>query len=150
MSLGERFTDFMELINKCDYVLFLCTPTYQEKADKGVGGVKYEKNIITAELYEKGNERKFIPVLFSGIWNESLPIWAKGKLGIDYREESDKEFIKLLDHFKENAKGNDDKVHLHKRTKEFYIEKKRFIWIICTLCLLTFWLLYYVFSIKQI
>lgn len=148
MSLGERFTDFMEMINKCDYVLFLCTPTYQEKADSGVGGVKFEKNIITVELYEKGNERKFIPVLFSGIWNESLPIWAKGKLGIDYREESDKEFIKLLDHFKENAEGNDDNVHLHKRTKEFYIQKKSFIWIICTLCLLTFGLLYYGFFHK--
>lgn len=64
MALGERFTDFMELINQSDYVFFICTPTYKEKADRGVGGVKYEKNIITAELYENGNEKKFIPVLF--------------------------------------------------------------------------------------
>ena len=102
MPLGERFTDFMEMINKSDYVLFLCTPIYKEKADKGLGGVKYEKNIITAELYREGNERKFIPVLFSGTWEESMPIWADGKKGIDYTKESDEEFKNLLINFKNN------------------------------------------------
>ena len=102
MKLGERFTDFMELIDKSDYVLFICTPVYKEKSDKGLGGVKYEKNIITADLYEKRNERKFIPVLFSGTWNTSLPIWAKGKLGIDYTKEADKNFQKLLSSLKED------------------------------------------------
>lgn len=100
MPLGERITDFMEMINKSEYVLFLCTPKYKEKADKGLGGVKYEKNIITAELYEKGNERKFIPILFSGTWSESMPIWATGKLGIDYTKESDEEFQILLNNIK--------------------------------------------------
>ena len=107
MPLGERFTDFMELIDISDYVLFLCTPKYKEKADKGLGGVKYEKNIITAELYEKGNERKFIPVLFSGTWNESLPIWAKGKLGIDYTREADDEFNRLLRNIQLNGVKSD-------------------------------------------
>lgn len=102
MPLGERITDFMEMINKSNYVLFLCTPIYKEKADKGLGGVKYEKNIITAELYREGNERKFIPVLFSGTWKESMPIWADGKLGIDYTNESDEEFQKLLKNFEKN------------------------------------------------
>lgn len=102
MPLGERITDFMELIDKSDYVLFICTPTYKEKSDKGVGGVKYEKNIITAKLYENRNEKNFIPILFSGTWNTSLPIWAKGKLGIDYTKEFDKEFQRLLDHLKED------------------------------------------------
>lgn len=103
MPLGERFTDFMEMISRSDYVLFVCTPKYKEKADLGKGGVKYEKNIITAELYEKGNETKFIPVLFSGTWNESLPIWAKGKKGIDYTRESNSEFNKLLGHLQSNS-----------------------------------------------
>lgn len=102
MPLGERITDFMEMINRSEYVLFLCTPKYKEKADLGLGGVKYEKNIITAELYEKRNETKFIPVLFSGTWNESLPIWAKGKLGIDYTREDFREFDKLLNHLQSN------------------------------------------------
>jgi len=102
MPLGERITDFMEMITKSEYVLFLCTPKYKEKADKGLGGVKCEKNIITAELYRKGNESKFIPILFSGTWEESMPIWADGKLGIDYTKESDEELQKLLDNFKKN------------------------------------------------
>lgn len=58
MPLGERITDFMEIINKSEYVLLLCTPIYKEKADNGVGGITYEKHIITAQLYEKGNEEK--------------------------------------------------------------------------------------------
>ncbi len=102
MKLGERFTDFMELIDESNYVLFICTPTYKEKSDKGLGGVKYEKNIITADLYEKRNERKFIPILFTGTWKTSLPIWAGGKLGIDYTKESDIEFQRLLNHLKED------------------------------------------------
>lgn len=106
IPLGERFTDFMELINTCDYVLFLCTPQYKYKADQGLGGVKYEKNIITAELYEKGNEVKFIPILFSGTWKDSMPIWAKGKIGIDYRKESDIELRKLLSHITSSSNKN--------------------------------------------
>lgn len=103
MALGERVTDFMEMISRSEYVLFICTPKYKEKADLGKGGVKFEKNIITAELYERGNETKFIPVLFSGTWDESLPIWAKGKLGIDYTKEDDKEFDKLISHLQSNS-----------------------------------------------
>ncbi len=115
MALGERFTDFMELINQSDYVFFICTPTYKEKADRGVGGVKYEKNIITAELYENGNEKKFIPVLFSGTWSESLPVWAKGKLGIDYSGESDEAFYRLLTNLRG---GHTDEAEVRNKKKK--------------------------------
>lgn len=135
MPLGERITDFMEMINKSEYVLFLCTPKYKEKADKGLGGVKYEKNIITAELYEKGNETKFIPVLFSGVWKESLPIWANGKLGIDYTNEDDKEFDKLVNHLKSNKTENGIstmKTQNHILPIMIY-KKTKYIFLICIL-----------------
>ncbi len=117
MPLGERITDFMELIDESDYVLFICTPTYKEKSDKGVGGVKYEKNIITAKLYENRNEKNFIPILFSGTWDTSLPIWAKGKLGIDYTKESDKEFQKLLCHLEKNNLCENIKIGIKSKKK---------------------------------
>ena len=115
MPLGERITDFMELIDKSDYVLFICTPTYKEKSDKGVGGVKYEKNIITAKLYENRNEKNFIPILFSGTWDTSLPIWAKGKLG------SDKEFQKLLCHLEKNDLCENIEIGIKSKKKSDFV-----------------------------
>lgn len=138
MPLGERITDFMEMINRSEYVLFLCTPKYKEKADIGLGGVKYEKNIITAELYEKGNERKFIPILFSSTWQEALPIWAKGKLGVDYTKESDKEFDKLINHLKANTlkgyNGIKESIY-HIPVAKIYI-KRNYIFLIFVLCII--------------
>lgn len=97
MVLGDRITTFMEQsVCDSDIVLLICTPQYKGKADKRKGGVGFENTIITGELFESENERKFIPVLFSGSWAESLPNWAKGKLGIDlsnfetYNSEVDK------------------------------------------------------------
>lgn len=70
-------------VTNCEVVLFICTPYYKQKADSRIGGVGYKNTIISAELYETQNEQKFIPVLFSGSWKDTTPIWAKGKLGID-------------------------------------------------------------------
>lgn len=81
---GDRFTKFMEdSIRECDVILLICTPLYKQKADSRISGVGYENNIFTAELYETQCENKFIPVLFEGTWKESVPIWAKGKIGVN-------------------------------------------------------------------
>ncbi len=83
-SLGDRLPHFMEQsITTADYVLIICTPLYKEKADNRKGGVGYEGHIITEELYSKGNERKFIPVVRKGSFDESMPTFLAGKLGID-------------------------------------------------------------------
>lgn len=84
LLLGDHMTVFMERsISESNHVLFVCTPRYKEKAGKREGGVGYEENIITGEVLEMRNHRKFIPVLASGTWKESLPTWAIGKLGSD-------------------------------------------------------------------
>lgn len=84
LSLGERLARFMlKSINTCDYVLFACTPEYKRKADGNDGGVGFENVIITEDVYIQKNEKKFIPVKFSGTWAESLPQWAIGKNGVD-------------------------------------------------------------------
>lgn len=111
LQFGDRITSFMEnSIAKCNVVLFVCTPTYKLKADCRVGGVGYENSIITGELYESHNERKFIPVLFSGSWQESLPVWAKGKLGVDLSNPANFQanYVKLLDTLFKNDKPIDD------------------------------------------
>lgn len=83
-SLGDRLPHFMERsITAADYVLIICTPLYKKKADNRKGGVGYEGHIITEELYSKGNERKFIPVVRKGSFNAAMPTFLAGKLGID-------------------------------------------------------------------
>ena len=106
LGLGSRTQLFMEKsISESDIVLFICTPNYKKRADNRIAGVGYENNVITSELYETCNEEKFIPVLFSGTWKTSLPIWAKGKVGINLSSRSiyKSEYHKLLSNLRNNS-----------------------------------------------
>ena len=87
LSLGDRLPQFMEQsVANADYVLIICTPTYKKKSDARKGGVGYEGHIISGELFEKGNERKFIPVIRKGNVSNALPISLSGKLAIDLKD----------------------------------------------------------------
>ena len=104
LELGKRIPSFMEEgLRKCDQVLFICTPKYKAKADGRDGGVGYETNVITGDLYRSHNDMKYIPVLFDGGWTDSLPVWASGKLGADLRNDNMREFEKLLDALRDPA-----------------------------------------------
>lgn len=84
LSLGDRLPQFMEeSITNADYVLIICTPTYKKKSDERKGGVGYEGHIISGELFSRGNERKFIPVIRKGSAKTSIPNSLLAKLGID-------------------------------------------------------------------
>ena len=39
-----------------DYDLTICTTQYKEKSDKRIGGVGYEGDIMTGEVFTKRNE----------------------------------------------------------------------------------------------
>ncbi len=98
LTLGKRIPSFMEeSLRECSRVLFICTPNYKAKADGRDGGVGYETNVITGDVYRSHNDLKYIPVLFEGGWDASMPLWASGKLGADLREENIREYEKLLD-----------------------------------------------------
>ncbi|KKK78010.1 hypothetical protein LCGC14_2847860, partial [marine sediment metagenome] len=85
---GDQLPDFMEKsIREADYVLIFCTPNYKNKSEKREGGVGYEGDIITGELFQKQNQRKFIPVLCRGEWDESAPSWLFGKYYIDLKSD---------------------------------------------------------------
>lgn len=89
VSLGDRLPKFMEeAITKSDYVMIICTPSYKEKADKRESGVGYEGHIISEELMSNHNERKFIPLIRKGTIKEAFPTFLKGKLGINFTNES--------------------------------------------------------------
>lgn len=81
---GDQLPEFMEReIRENDYVLIICTPKYKQKLDNRSGGVGYEGDIMTGEIYSKGNHRKFIPILARGTWEDAAPSWLKGKYFID-------------------------------------------------------------------
>lgn len=147
---GDRLQGFMECaIANSDIILYICTPNYKYRADNRISGVGYENNIITAELFESHNERKFIPILFTGTWEDSLPIWSKGKLGIDLSKSSVRtsEYMRLLKTLKnldkhESSYANSISTN-HRRSKERERKRKKklqkcFAGIIFLFCILFF------------
>jgi hypothetical protein len=57
---GDQLPEFIEReIRDNDYVLIICTPKYKDKSDKRIGGVGYEGDIMTGEVFTKQNHRKF-------------------------------------------------------------------------------------------
>ena len=85
---GRDIPNYMETsIRECEYVLLICTPKFQGKANIGKGGVGYEKNIVTGEIWSGSPDRKFIPVV-KGDPENSLPSYLKSKIFIDFRDES--------------------------------------------------------------
>ena len=81
---GDQLPEFMERqIRENHYVLIICTPNYRLKSDGRKGGVGYEGDIMTAEVHNQRNHRKFIPILARGTWEDAAPSWLKGKYYID-------------------------------------------------------------------
>ena len=89
LELGDRLPQFMEKeITRANYVLIICTPNYKEKADNRQSGVGYEGHIIAGELFQKQNERKFIPIIRKGEIEECFPTYLLSKLGIDFKDDN--------------------------------------------------------------
>ena len=83
---GDQLPEFMEReITRSQYILIICTPHYRARARKPSGGVRYEGDIMTAEVLgtnSRQKQRKFIPILRTGSWKQSAPSWLQGKYRI--------------------------------------------------------------------
>ena len=83
---GDQLPEFMEkAIRGNDFVLIICTPRYKDRSDRRIGGVGYEGDIMTAEVLTTGNQRKFIPILRTGEWQDAAASWLLGKNYIDLK-----------------------------------------------------------------
>jgi len=81
---GDQMPHFMEKsVRENDFVLIICTPKYKSKSEDRIGGVGYEGDIMTAEVLQTSNHRKFIPILKSGTKETSIPSWLQGKYYVD-------------------------------------------------------------------
>lgn len=89
---GDDLPRFMEInLAAADRVLMICTDNYVAKADKGAGGVGYEKMIVTSDLLSHIDSNKVIPI----IRQESTchtPIFLRTKLFIDFSKNDNHEF----------------------------------------------------------
>lgn len=89
---GDDLPHFMETnLVSCDRVLMVCTENYVEKANSGIGGVGYEKMIVTSSLLKRINETKVIPIIRQ-ISTKVVPTFLKTKLYIDFSNPRDFEY----------------------------------------------------------
>lgn len=89
---GDDLPHFMEthLLNS-DWILMICTDKYVDKANSGIGGVGYEKMIVTSDLMRNIDSNKVIPIVRQkGTLN--VPTFLKTKLFIDFSHFDDFEF----------------------------------------------------------
>jgi hypothetical protein len=84
---GDEHVFMEQGIESSDFVIVVCTPTYAERANNREGGVGYESMVIRGALADQIDSRKCIPVLRSGDWKSSRPIFLKSKYGVDLRND---------------------------------------------------------------
>lgn len=89
---GDDLPKFMEVnLARADRVLMICTDNYVAKGDNGMGGVGYEKMIVTSELLSHIDSNKVIPI----IKQESdcnTPRFLRTKLFINFSKQDNYEF----------------------------------------------------------
>lgn len=99
IQLGSNIMQFMEKgLTNSDRVLVVCTDNYNQKSNGGLGGVGYEKNILTAELFANQDTAKFIPCIRGVAGAVKTPICLGGRAYIDFSDDLkfDQNFKSLL------------------------------------------------------
>lgn len=90
LPAGGDLPSFMHSMASADRVLTVCTPSYVTKANKGQGGVGYERMILTAQLMKDVNLEKIIPIVRMNTKEEaSVPVFLGSKLYVNFREDAD-------------------------------------------------------------
>lgn len=90
LFLGSDLPAFMEGgLSDADRVIAICSENYTEKANKGLGGVGYEKMILTASLMKNINSNKIIPLIRNNNIDEATPVFLSTKLYIDFGNDND-------------------------------------------------------------
>lgn len=85
---GQDINYFMESVltsNAIDAVIIVCNKDYAEKANKRLGGVGYESEMILSEIRNDPLQRKYIPVVIEHDGNGELPLpnFLKSRLCVD-------------------------------------------------------------------
>ncbi|WP_135080982.1 toll/interleukin-1 receptor domain-containing protein [Terasakiella sp. SH-1] len=87
LTAGGDVPAFMEKqLKESDFILLICTENYVTKANEGLGGVGYEKMIVTSELISNINQKKFIPIVRQQSAT-NVPTFISSKLYVDFSDD---------------------------------------------------------------
>lgn len=132
VGLGDDLGSFMEKsVALSDRIIMVCTDTYVAKANDGLGGVGYEKMIMTAEYMNKVNTKKVIPLIRQN-GTHIVPTFLNSRLHINFSREDEFElqFDNLLREiheaplFKEPPVGNNPFESVTEKPAESITDKK--------------------------
>jgi len=85
---GQDMSMFMQRgISESDRVVLVCTESYVKKAEAGSGGVGYERLILTAELVQNIDTKKFIPIVRNNRLTRKVPNFLGPRLYIDFSDD---------------------------------------------------------------
>lgn len=95
LSPGDDIAVFMEQgLRNAARVVVVCSNEYVRRANAGLGGVGYEKMIVTAQLIEDLGTKKFIPIIRDS-GDPPVPTFLGYRLYIDF--EDDTKYLTSLD-----------------------------------------------------
>jgi hypothetical protein len=90
LSPGQDLSAFMQNgVTKADRVILVCTNQYVAKADGGQGGVGYERLIVTSELVQNIDTKKFLPIVRNNELGPKTPLFLGPRLHIDFSGDQD-------------------------------------------------------------
>jgi hypothetical protein len=88
LTLGSDLPRFMETgLTAAKRVIAICTDRYVDKANAGIGGVGYEKMILTAQLMQNISADRIIPLILGNNSVPPLPTFLSSRIYIDFRDE---------------------------------------------------------------
>jgi len=104
LSPGQDVAAFMANgISSADRVLLVCSSKYVQKAEAGAGGVGFERLIVTAELVQTIDTKKFLPVVRDNSSLGKIPNFLGPRLYIDFT--SDGEYAAKLEQLVRELQG---------------------------------------------
>jgi hypothetical protein len=96
LAPGEDIAAFMErCVTSADRVLLVCSERYVEKANRGDGGVGYERLIVSGELVNRVDTKKFIPIVRQTTTPRVTPTYVGPRKYLDFS--IDAEFTQRVD-----------------------------------------------------
>jgi hypothetical protein len=85
LTPGQDIAAFMEhSVTSADRVLIVCTERYVEKANTGHGGVGYERLIVSGEIVNRIDTKKFVPIIRQTETVRITPRYLGSRLYIDF------------------------------------------------------------------
>lgn len=86
---GQDIVDFVVTgIAFSTRVILVCTDTYVERANRGTGGVGYERLVVTSELVDTIDTRKFLPVARHNSVSRKLPAFLGPRVYVDFSDDT--------------------------------------------------------------